>query len=169
MAGANRYTVFETNGTVKWSATIQDGSSNRTGSSVFDFEGDGRAEVVYRDETKLWVYRGTDGVVLFSTPLHSCTTYENPIILDVDGDGNAEIVTPANDTCGFGPTTGIHVFGDSADRWVATRPIWNQHTYHITNINEDGTIPRTRRRAGSRTTPTARTSSPAGVRPPSPT
>ena len=27
------------------------------------------------------------------------------------------------------------------DRWVRTRPIWNQHTYHITNINDDGTIP----------------------------
>ncbi|HET9315695.1 MAG TPA: FG-GAP-like repeat-containing protein, partial [Vicinamibacteria bacterium] len=142
VAGANRYTVFETNGTVRWSAVTQDGSSARTGSSVFDFEGDGRAEVVYRDETRLWVFRGTDGAVLFSTPLHSCTTFEYPIILDVDGDGNAEIVSPANDTCGFGPTTGIHVFGDSADRWVGTRPIWNQHQYHITNIAEDLTIPR---------------------------
>ena len=46
VAGAGQYVVFETNGAVKWTRAIQDFSSNRTGSSVFDFEGDGAAEVV---------------------------------------------------------------------------------------------------------------------------
>ena len=27
-------------------------------------------------------------------------------------------------------------------RWVATRPVWNQHAYAVTNVNDDGTIPR---------------------------
>ncbi len=67
VAGAVRYAVFETDGTLKWAAVIQDSSSNRTGSSVFDFENDGSAEVVYSDETRLWVFRGTDGSVLFQT------------------------------------------------------------------------------------------------------
>ena len=35
----------------------------------------------------------------------------------------------------------MYVFGDAANNWVATRKIWNQHTYHITNVNPDGTIP----------------------------
>ncbi len=35
--------------------------------------------------------------------------------------------------------TGIAVYGDPA--WVATRRIWNQHTYHVTNVYEDGTVP----------------------------
>ena len=25
--------------------------------------------------------------------------------------------------------------------WIQARRIWNQHTYHVTNVREDGTIP----------------------------
>jgi hypothetical protein len=141
VAGASRYVVFETDGSIKWQAVTQDSSSNRTGSSVFDFDGDGSAEVVYRDELKLRVYRGSDGTVLFETPMSSCTWHEYPLIADVDNDGNAEIVAVANNNCGFGTQRGIYVYGDASDSWVATREVWNQHTYHITNINDDGSIP----------------------------
>jgi hypothetical protein len=141
VAGARRYAVFETDGTLKWAAVTQDGSSNVTGSSVFDFEGDGAAEVVYSDELRLWVYRGSDGMVLFETLLSSCTWYEYPLVADVDGDNNAEIVAVANNNCGYGPQRGVYVFGDPTNTWVQTRRLWNQHTYHITNIRADGTIP----------------------------
>jgi len=40
VAGATRYTVFEADGSIKWSRVTEDGSSAATGSSVFDFEGD---------------------------------------------------------------------------------------------------------------------------------
>ncbi len=141
VAGATRYAVFDTNGSLIWAAVTQDGSSNRTGSSVFDFDGDGEAEVVYRDELRLRVYRGRDGVVLWDTPMSSCTWHEYVLVADVDGDGNAEIVAVANDNCGFGPQRGVFVYGSSRDDWVATRPVWNQHSYHITNVADDGAIP----------------------------
>jgi len=141
IAGASRYTVIEADGTIKWAAVIRD-SSNITGSSVFDFDGDGSAEVVYRDELKLRVYRGSDGAVLFETEMSSCTWHEYPMVVDVDADGHAEIVTTANNNCGYGPQRGIYVFADAGSGWVPTRKIWNQHSYHITNINEDGSIPR---------------------------
>ena len=145
VAAAARYVVFETDGAIKWSSPTDDSTSNATGSSVFDFEGDGAAEVVYADQTKLRVYRGTDGTVLFETPNSSCTIYEYPVIADVDADGNAEIVAVANDIahpiCHFGPQHGIRVFGSANDGWVSTRRIWNQHTYHVGNVNDDGTIP----------------------------
>ena len=38
---------------------------------------------------------------------------------------------------------GIRVFSDAADRWVRSRTIWNQYSYAVTNVNEDGTIPKT--------------------------
>lgn len=142
VAGASRYVVIETDGSIKWQTITQDGSSNVTGSSVFDFEGDGAAEVVYRDELKLRVYRGQDGTLLFETPMSSCTGYEYPLVADIDDDGHAEIVSFANDSCGFGPQRGIYVFADAGPGWAPTRKIWNQHTYHVTNVNEDGTIPR---------------------------
>jgi hypothetical protein len=33
------------------------------------------------------------------------------------------------------------VISDRMGRWVPARRIINQDTYHVTNVNEDGTIP----------------------------
>lgn len=140
IAGYSRYVAIETDGSIKWQQTIQDYSSNVTGSSGFDFEGDGSVEVIYGDEVFLRIYRGADGQELYRLPKSSGTGYELPVIVDVDSDGRAEIVAIANQH--QNNQTGIYVIGGADNNWVNTRRIWNQHTYHITNINEDGTIPR---------------------------
>ena len=59
--------------------------------------------------------------------------------MDVDNDNNAEIVVVSD--AFYGGKVGIQVYGDLNDTWVNTRKIWNQHAYHITNVNDDGTIP----------------------------
>lgn len=126
IAGADFYTVFDpdcqatprTNGKcvdrthcenvaggacpdfILWSKKTQDHSSNITGSSVFDFEADGKAEVVYADECFARIYSGLDGRVLFSQYHSSCTWLENPVVADVDGDFRAELVVPGNTACG---------------------------------------------------------------------
>ncbi|MCA9592845.1 MAG: hypothetical protein KC776_06025 [Myxococcales bacterium] len=87
---------------ILWSRQTQDISSNITGSSVFDFEDDGKAEVVYADECFVRVYDGTDGTVLFSQYRSSCTWYENPIVADTDGNFRADLVTPSNLACSDG-------------------------------------------------------------------
>ena len=79
--------------------------------------------------------------MVFETEVGSATRLEYPIIADVDVDGKAEIVVVANGAL-FGPNAGIFVYGTPSERWVPTRSLWNQYTYHITNINDDGTIPR---------------------------
>lgn len=63
---------------------------------------------------------------------------------DVDGDGHAEIVVCSDNVRGSGTLadTGIYVLEDAADRWVRARRIWNQHSYHVTNVSEIGIIPR---------------------------
>src|SRR6266478_344761 len=38
---------------------------------------------------------------------------------------------------------GVRVFKDRLNRWASSRPMWNQHAYSVTNINDDGTIPKT--------------------------
>jgi len=144
VAGSSRYVVFRSDGSILWQSVTQDLTSGVTGSSVFDFDGDGQAEVVYNDEIALRIYRGKDGMVLFSTPNSTATTLEYPVIADIDNDNHAEIVVAANDWYPYIPKTshGIRVFEDANNTWVNTRKIWNQHTYHITNVNDDGTIPR---------------------------
>jgi hypothetical protein len=224
VAGASRLRVFDFSCTgagngceaqyVRWSTPSQDCSSRQTGASIFDFEGDGKAEVVYADECFLRVYAGDTGDVLYSSPRTSGTWLESPVIADVDKDQNTEIVvnnayhvgcptlgvngTPYidplhpgvrcddNDGCvpggncvdGFCRCTdnsdcdvglscapslsggddvcrathpndsasavgGIRVLRERLDRWVSSRSIWNQHAYSISNVNEDGSIPKT--------------------------
>jgi hypothetical protein len=230
IAGATRFRVFDfdcKNGGagcegpfVRWSQRSQDSSSRQTSASIFDFDGDGKAEAVYADECFLRVYDGLTGDVLFSSSRTSATWLENAVIADVDKDDNTEIVvnsasavscpsvaagmppstTPfvdplhkgvrcdddmgctggakcgdgycrctgdtqcdAGTTCvapiagtagtgnvcratnsnGKDAAGGVKVLRDRLDRWASSRPMWNQHAYSITNINDDGTIPKT--------------------------
>jgi hypothetical protein len=39
--------------------------------------------------------------------------------------------------------SGVRVLRDRLDRWASSRPLWNQHAYNITHINDDGTVPKT--------------------------
>ena len=131
---------------ILWSIAVQDLSSSVTGSSVFDFEGDGRAEVIYNDECHLYVLSGEDGTELIKRENSSRTAAEYPLIVDVDADGNSEFIVPANDDkigrddCDVG-TFGLFAFGDLNDKWVRTRQVWNQHTYHVTNVEASGNVP----------------------------
>ncbi len=140
VAGMSWFWCLETDGTLKWRDSRQDLTSSATGSSVFDFEGDGAAELAYADELRLRIYDGATGSIKFEIPNPNGTAWENPTIADVDGDGHAEVVIVGSTFVGAG-ATGVRVIGDLNNSWVPTRSVWNQHTYHITNTVEDGTIP----------------------------
>ncbi len=133
---------------VRWFKATQDQSSNATGSSVFDFQGDGAAEVVYADECYMRVYSGTDGTVQLQIQNSTGTIHEYPLVVDVDGDGNSEILVVANNPsnpCGAIPNyvtrKGLYVYGDANDKWVPTREVWPSHTYHVTNATSSGNVP----------------------------
>jgi hypothetical protein len=68
-----------------------------------------------------------------------------PVVADVDGDGDgdgsAEVILISSDAGGAVDPPVVQVVGDAQDRWVPARRIWNQHSYHVTNVHEDGTIP----------------------------
>jgi hypothetical protein len=85
---------------VLWSRPSQGSTPNLTGSSAFDFDGDGRAEVAYSDACFTRLYDGATGEVLYSHARTSCTWFENPVIADVDGDFNAELITTSAQACG---------------------------------------------------------------------
>jgi hypothetical protein len=155
LAGGVGYAVFDgkklmntaiaNKDTFLWIKQTQDCSSAVTGSSLFDFNGDGKAEVLYGDEIKFRVYEGATGNILFETCNTTGTLYEYPVVADVDNDGQADIVVVSNayaETCNGTKQSGIRVFGSKNNDWVRTRRIWNQHSYHITNVSEDGSIPK---------------------------
>lgn len=168
-AGAGGYVVFDVNREgedivqpkgqlppgpgdiyVRWFAQTQDASSRSTGSSVFDFQGDGVAEVLYADECFMRVYNGATGEVIVEEMNSSGTIHEYPIVVDADGDGNSEILVVANDNnaeerCESFPDYqgrhGIFMYGDPNDAWVRTRRVWNTHNYHVTNSDSRGLTP----------------------------
>jgi hypothetical protein len=131
----NRYTAYEADCSVKWSNPVAD-YSGATSSSVFDFDGDGHAEVVYTDETLVHVFAGADGSSLFTLDHNSGTGLENPVVADIDADGHAEVVAVGQQL------PSLQAFRDKERNWVASRRVWNQHAYHVTNVGEDGSIPK---------------------------
>ncbi len=137
------YQVYDTDGSLLWFHETAETSSGITGSSVFDFNGDGTAEVVYADEETFYIFEGPTGATLFEEPEHSSrTNIEYPVIVDVDADGGADIVLPSNavfEETGWNGVTALT--GTNETGWWATRRIWNQHAYFVTNVDDDGTIP----------------------------
>jgi hypothetical protein len=257
-AGAFAYRVFDLGcdasckdaaHKIRWESPTQDCSSAMTGSTIFDFEGDGAAEAVYADECFTRVYDGKTGAVKFSAPRSSATWWEQPVVADPDNSDRSKIIfggsslffvfsncgnaqakprnceaagrntggcvdplwagvtckqddecvsnkcvegfcrcttdaecgntfmpkdnmpnevlvglachAPVAGTPGsgnvcraeFGNVTtfpvadehfaGVFVYRDKLDRWASSRNMWNQHAYSITNINDDGSIPKT--------------------------
>jgi hypothetical protein len=141
VAGTFELVIFGADGSVMWEQPIEGGAQGVSGSTAFDFEGDGRVELVHAAGSSLRIYEGATGAVRFAAPHSSTTLYESPVVADVDGDGSAEIVIATNSTTTSGPA-GLRVWRDSQHGWVSTRPIWNQHAYSVVNVNEDGSIPR---------------------------
>ena len=152
VASQSAYSVWKPGKGWIWSSPTFDCSAN-TGSSVFDFEGKGQATVVYSDQCFFHVLDGKSGQQLIKEPNFSCTAYEMPIVADIDGTGRAKILVPNNNICQFDqcnknwPSTavnryvGLKALRSPSDKWVNTRSVWNQHTYHVTNVNLDGTLP----------------------------
>jgi gliding motility-associated-like protein len=135
-----------------WGLTNSD-NSGETACNFFDFEGDGSVEMVYRDETDLWVYEGEgDGaggekVLLTSNPAYntaqgwitnvdrcsSNTGSEHPIIVDVDQNNRADIVVAC--------VEGLRVYRDRLTPWISSRGVFNQRSYSYVNVNNDMTVP----------------------------
>src|SRR3954451_10863919 len=114
--------------------------AGQTAATVFDLGGDGKPEVMYQDQSNFYILNAQTGATLYSRPNISKTGTEYPVVADVDNDGQAEILVPSN--TGFDgdtSTQGLHVLGNPT--WRATRPIWNEYSYHGTNVLLDGTVP----------------------------
>lgn len=126
--------------TLMWKLVDYDASSI-TCSSVFDFCGNGSSDIVYRGQDKLQVIDGATGAIKWEDICTSATHIENPLILDVDNDGQTEIIIE----CGApGDPSHGHVVAYEAvgTPGITSRKVWNQHGYFSTNINDDLSVPR---------------------------
>ena len=141
-----------------WELPHSDGSGF-TVMTLFDFNQDGISEIVYRDETDIRIINGSlkshlppflpvaAPYNLASYPNMSGTSAEYPVVADVDGDGQAEIVIVGGEQ---GVDNARSIRGPlwvykSADPinspWAPARKVWNQYGYNPVFINEDLTVP----------------------------
>lgn len=137
------YTVYQPGAsavTPKWTNNVQDLSGLAT-ATAFDFLGDGVAEAIYADETQIYVFDGKTGQTNLTSPRQSGTLIEYPVVADCDNDGSAEILYVSNYPPGAAGAT-LTVLRDAEERWIPARRIWNQYSYHVTNVREDGVIPK---------------------------
>ncbi len=123
-----------------WTLATSD-NSGATGLTMFDFDQNGSAEIVYRDQTELRILDGATGSNLATIASTSGTAFEMPIVADIDNDSQAEILVTTNN----GVTTAVgylKAYRSAADPWSPARPVWNQHAYHNTHINDDLSVPK---------------------------
>jgi hypothetical protein len=130
-AGGDYYVVLNHQGEINWQISTIDRSSHATGSTLFDFNGDGKVEIAYNDEKKLRIYDGKTGATLWEVDNYSGTLWEYPVIVNLDESSSVELVVSApgihsrNDP----DQGGIKVFRDPSQKWISSRRVWNQYNY----------------------------------------
>lgn len=125
-----------------WATKSKDESSFTTGSSVFDFNGDGQGEAVFADEYTLYMADGQTGKKYYLAKNHqSPTLREYPIVVDVDNDNHAEIIVASARYAQSNNWRGITTLKSVTNDWASAGPIWNQHAYFQTNVLPNGSIP----------------------------
>ncbi len=118
--------------TIKATISTTD-QSGATGATVFDLNGDGAVEIIYRDEQNLRVFDG-DLNVISSISCTSGTATEYPVVADVNGDNETEFLCGCNNI-------GLTTFRSANLPWVRARKIWNQYNYFVSNVLDNGAIP----------------------------
>jgi hypothetical protein len=114
-------------------STIED--TGATSMVMFDFNQDGKNELVYRDGSYLRILIGESGDDLIDpTDCFSPTGAEYPLVVDINKDGAAEIVVTGDDK--------VRIFSSNpVGKWAPARKVWNQYAYNAVNINENLTVP----------------------------
>lgn len=139
VVSATAFSVIDGDGTVLWSAALDDPLGTHS-AAVFDFEGDGRLEVVYHDHNDLHIVDAVTGVERVRVHNTHLTAFENPVIADLDHDGEAEIILSSTNDW-QAQTTGLRVFKSDNGPWAGAGDTWNQHDFHIDNIDRNGIVP----------------------------
>ena len=143
-AGKNAIDMYDALGHLIWTVPNEDKWGGKIGVSAYDFNGDGIDELIAQEHSTVRVLNGLNGEVLSTIANSSSTLWEYPIVVDLEGDDNAELITVSNNyDSRYSINNGVTVYGaaDSSKPWKNATRIWNQHSYHQTNINQNGTVP----------------------------
>ena len=125
-----------------WQQNTSD-ESGATTMTAFDFNLDENVEVVYRDQSHMRIIDGTTGMNRTQFSCMAPTASEYPVVVDLDRDGQAEIITSHNTyEIDHSFKSQLMVFNAPTNTtWAPARYVWNQHAYNTVNVNNNLTIP----------------------------
>lgn len=117
---------------LRWSRKL-DLVDARSSGTMFDLLGDGQAELIHADQSRLRIFSGEGGVV-FELPRTARDEIANPIVADLDADGAAEILVVSSKPLMTvaeppEPTPSIMVVENASDDFTSARRVWHQHAY----------------------------------------
>ncbi len=130
---------------VAWSYKLDEADAQSSG-TAFDLLGDGQPETIYADRSRIRIL-SSEGEPLVELPHTARPSIANPIVADVDDDGAADILVVSSEPIdgeqgeAGASTASVIVLRNADDRFAPARRIWNQHTYHGSNIDELGQVP----------------------------
>lgn len=134
---------------ILWTYEFNNNFAIDLSTSAFDFDNDGAVEILMRSIFDMLVFDGASGTVLYKNECASATTYDYPVVADINDDGLTEMIC----VCGADPAIpdvalpsdeayyGMKVYGAANRPWIGSRPVYNQQNYFNTHINDDLSIP----------------------------
>jgi hypothetical protein len=129
--------VIDTDGSVLWTRSVS--ASWFDGTSAYDLDGDGVWELLHNASDGLYIYAGDTGKTKASyTHPASYNCGQLPVVADLDNDDHVDIAFTVYASSGVG----LYVVTDD-DGFTPGRGVWNQHSYSITNVEDDMSIPTT--------------------------
>ncbi len=133
--------LLDASGGIVWEVVTND-PSGTTSSTAFDFEADGLPELVYADQEIIYLLSGLTGEERMKSYNRGSSTWlEYPLVVDVDADDEAELVVGNAAFDQWASQWGVTVFDALEEPWLPAREIWNQHSWSVTNIEDDASIP----------------------------
>lgn len=125
---------------VKWvGPTVMD-VSGWSMPMAYDFNDDGISEIVHHDEKNWYIIDGQSGNILYSQPFLHATLIDTPVVANIDSDDYTEILVFGCVGYGFAGDNILKAY-ECKNECPLSRAIWNQYSYHISNVNDDGSIP----------------------------
>ena len=139
---AYRYTAASQSLQQLWLKSTSD-LSGATTLTAFDFNQDGSVEIVYRDQSDMRIIDGNTGNNISVFPCLAPTAVEYPAIVDLNRDGQADIIASSSTyDVNHDKHAKMVVFHSPASTvWAPARHVWNQHAYNVVNVNNDLTVP----------------------------
>jgi len=126
---------------ILWAFPIEDDTGGVVGCSLFDFDLDGRKEIVYADAFNNYILDGEGQILFQDTSWDSKTAFEIPMVVDLDGDGSVEIIFS-----GFPwesrENPSVRVFTHPEGVLPPGGRFWPGDTWSGTSVWLDGTVPR---------------------------